>query len=247
LCFGVDPVKEKMPSGVSISNFFGSMIDTLLNEHQIASIKPNYAFFAQYGFDGLKELKGLLDKYKDKTHIILDAKRGDIGTTGMAYAKEIFDFWGADAVTISPYMGFDSVEPFLREGKTVYMLCKTSNKGSNDFQEIVDSKGEKLYAHVAKKAVEWKTGLVVGATSDSIKSITSITKDQVPFLIPGVGTQGGDLDMVLNAIKANPKIHRINSSSGISYAYQKTGEKPEVSAVNEAKKLNTLIGKLFPK
>src|SRR3989338_6917901 len=246
LCFGVDPVQEKIPEGETVISYFSGIIDKLLDENQIASIKPNYAFYAQYGFDGLKALKELLDKYKNKTHIILDAKRGDIGKTGLAYAKEVYDFFGCDAVTVSPYMGYDSVEPFLRKGKLVYMLCRTSNQGSKDFQDLLEKSSSKsLFQHIAEKSIEWKTGLVVGATSDAITSIIKITHNKVPFLIPGIGAQGGDLEMVLNAIKSNLKIHRINSSSGISYAYEKAGGRPADAALKEAEKLNNKIRKLF--
>ena len=245
LCFGIDPVLEKIKSDKTgtqdkIEDFYFRITDRLIAENQIVAIKPNYAYFAQYGFEGLYALKSIIDRYRGKVEIILDGKRGDIGKSSAAYAKEAFDFWGADALTISPYMGSDSVSPFIREGKLAYMLCKTSNSGAGDFQE----KGEKkLYALVAEKAIEWKTGLVVGATSDTIKEIVKITKTQVPFLIPGIGSQGGDLDMVMGAIKENPHIHRINSSSGIAFAYEKRGGSPEEGALAETKELNGQIAK----
>ena len=245
LCFGIDPVLEKIKSDKTgtqdkIEDFYFRITDRLIAENQIVAIKPNYAYFAQYGFEGLYALKSIIDRYRGKVEIILDGKRGDIGKSSAAYAKEAFDFWGADALTISPYMGGDSVSPFIREGKLAYMLCKTSNSGAGDFQE----KGEKkLYALVAEKAIEWKTGLVVGATSDTIKEIVKITKAQVPFLIPGIGSQGGDLDMVMGAIKENPHIHRINSSSGIAFAYEKRGGSPEEGALAETKELNGQIAR----
>ncbi len=247
LCFGIDPVLEKIKSdkpGVQakIEDYYFRITDRLISEKQIAAIKPNHAYFAQYGFEGLHALKSIIDRYRGKVQIILDGKRGDIGRSSDAYAKEAFDFWNADAITVSPYMGEDSVKPFVREGKTVYMLCKTSNKGANDFQEL-ELGGKRLYEHVAQKAIEWKTGLVVGATSDSIKRIMEITKGEVPFLIPGIGAQGGDLDMVMGAIKQNPYIHRINASSSIAFAYEKHGLSPEESALKEARLLNEQIRK----
>jgi len=248
LCFGVDPdlskIGSKDPS--DIAPFFHDIITKLLNENAIASIKPNYAFFAQYGFEGLYALEDIMQHYRGKVQIILDGKRGDIGKTGEAYSRELYEFWGADAVTVSPYMGTDSVAPFVRPDKLAYVLCKTSNPGANDFQEI-ESKvhGEKLYEAVAKKSLEWVKlggcGLVVGATSDSIKKIVKITEGCVPFLIPGIGTQGGDLDMVMKSISGNPFIHRINASSSISYAFSKNGGKSAEAALSEAAKLNEQI------
>jgi len=251
LCFGIDPdvlrIAPAIGQGKSIEEtiapFFHPIIERLLAENAVSALKPNYAYFAQYGFDGLYALEDVIQHYRNKVPIILDAKRGDIGKSSEAYAKEAYDFWKADALTISPYMGSDSVSPFLREGKLAYMLCKTSNKGSADFQELKTGKAP-LYEKVAERALEWRCGLVVGATSDSIKRIVKITKNEVPFLIPGVGAQGGDLGMVMEAIGSNPYIHRINASSSISYAYEKQpGSKPEAAALKEAQKLNSEIRK----
>ena len=245
LCFGIDPDITRMKCDVDgISYHFQEITDKLLEEHAIAAIKPNYAFFAQYGFEGLYCLENIIQHYKGKIPIILDAKRGDIGKTGMAYAKEVYDFWGVDAVTVSPYMGKDSVEPFIREGKLAYVLCRTSNDGGKDFQELKCGK-ELIYEKVAKKAVEWGCGIVVGATSDSIKKVVKITKGEVPMLIPGIGAQGGDLEMVMKAIKKNPGIHRINASSSIAYAHEKQKGKPADAALKEAEKLNKTIRKYF--
>ena len=146
LCFGIDPDLYRIQgystsSGQtieqSISHYFHSIIDSLLEENAISALKPNYAYFAQYGFDGLFVLKELMQRYKNRVPIIFDGKRGDIGKTCEAYSKEMYDFWDADAVTISPYMGQDSIAPFLREDRLVYVLCKTSNPSSKEFQELV--------------------------------------------------------------------------------------------------------------
>jgi len=251
LCFGVDPdigrmtkEPEEEQTEELINEYFQEIIETLLEENAIAAIKPNYAFFAQYGFDGLNALQHLIEDFKEDVPIILDVKRGDIGKTSEAYAKEAYDFWGADAATISPYMGEDSVKPFLRENKLAYLLCRTSNKGAKDFQEL--KCGEKyLYEKVLEKAMEWKCGIVVGATSDAIKSIVKTTKGEVPMLIPGIGAQGGDLEMVMEAVKNNPGIHRINASSSIAYAHEKQGGAPPEAALKEAEKLNDTIAKYF--
>jgi orotidine-5'-phosphate decarboxylase len=259
LCFGIDPDMARMGEAAghgataeqAITQFFHPIIQKLLDENAVSALKPNYAYFAQYGFEGLYALEDIIQHYRGKLPIILDAKRGDIGKSSEAYAREAYDFWGADCVTISPYMGADSVKPFLREGKLAYMLCRTSNIGAADFEELkaagrggkAASGGKAVYEHVAAKALAWKTGLVVGATSDAIKKLAKATKNEVPFLIPGIGSQGGDLGMVMDAVKANPHIHRINASSSIAYAYEKAGGKPADAALKEAQKLNATIRK----
>lgn len=247
LCFGLDPDHERIKKAISagmeiestIGPFFHDIIDQLLAENAVAALKPNYAYFAQYGFDGLYVLEELIQHYRKKVPMILDGKRGDIGKSSEAYAREVYDFWGVDAVTVSPYMGEDSIKPFVRKGKLAYMLCRTSNKGAADFQELKAGR-KAIFEHVATKALEWKTGLVVGATSDAIKKLVLMTKNKVPFLIPGVGAQGGDLEMVMEAIKANAAIHRVNASSSIAYAFEKGG-KPADAAAKEAERLNAVI------
>lgn len=251
LCFGIDPVMERITEEPDeedaeelISEYFHEITEALIEENAISAIKPNYAFFAQYGFEGLHALQEIINDFKDEVPVILDVKRGDIGKTSEAYAKEAYDFWGADAATISPYMGEDSVKPFLREDKLAYLLCRTSNKGATDFQEL--KCGDlMLYEKVLEKAMEWDCGIVVGATSDAIKSIVKTTKNEVPMLIPGIGAQGGDLNMVMEAIKDNAAIHRINASSSIAYAHEKHGGSPEEAAVKEAERLNKVIENYF--
>jgi orotidine-5'-phosphate decarboxylase len=246
LCFGVDPDLVRMNHLVTgenrISPFFHPIIEKLLDENAISALKPNYAWFAQYGFDGLYALEDIIQHYRNKVPIILDAKRGDIGKSSEAYAREAYDFWGADAVTISPYMGYDSVAPFVRDAKLAYVLCRTSNKGAEDLQELQCGR-KSLYDAVAEKAAQWNCGLVVGATGTAIAKLAKSTKGKVPFLIPGVGAQGGDLEAVMKAIKGNPTIHRINASSSIAYAYEKQGDSPADAALKEAEKLNAVIRK----
>lgn len=249
LCFGIDPDLERMRfQGGTIRShivfYYQQVLDKLLAEHQISAIKPNYAYFAQYGFDGLHALKDIIGEYHRSTFVILDGKRGDIGKSSEAYAKEMYDFWKADACTIHPYMGSDSVAPFVREGKIAYMQCRNSNPGARDFQDLLVGR-KPLYEHVAAQALKWKTGLVVGATGPAIRQIVKITKNEAPFLIPGVGSQGGDLDMVLKAIKENLPIHRINASSSIAFAYEKQGGSPVDAALNEAQQLNQKIRRYF--
>ena len=246
VCLGLDPVLEKIPvkeqsPNKRIVKFYSDIIEA--THQNIGAVKPNYAFFAQYGFPGLRALKKVISLCKNKKiPVILDAKRGDIGKSSEAYAKEVFEFWKADAVTVSPFMGKDSVEPFIKygaKGKGTYILARTSNPGAGDLQD---------YRKTAAKIKEWYAdgvGAVVGATNiDELKEINSIFEGKIPLLIPGVGAQGGSAKEVANALKSgNIKIHRINSSSGINYAYEKQGTDDYAGAAAKAvKELNDMIG-----
>jgi orotidine-5'-phosphate decarboxylase len=237
LCFGMDP---KAGMG-DVAGYYSSIADALVEENLVSAIKPNYAYFGALGFDGLHALKQIIDRYREKTFVILDAKRGDIGKSSEAYAREAYDFWGADAVTVAPYMGGDSIAPFIKEGKIAYVLGRTSNPGAKDFEELKAGK-ERVYEKVCAKAAKMGAGLVVGATSDALPGIVKLVGKDVPMLIPGIGAQGGDFD-VLRALKGNPFIHRINSSSSIAFACEKKGGKPEEAAKREAEFLNKEIGK----
>ena len=239
LCFGIDPNGEEK----DIYKYYTSIVDALLERGLVSAIKPNYAYFAARGFNGLKVLKRVMERYEGKTFVILDAKRGDIGRSSDAYSREVFDFWGADAVTVSPYMGSDSVGPFLQKGKVVYVLGRTSNPGAKDFQELKLKNGKYVYEEVCRKAASWGAGLVVGATSSTAlgKVVKGVGKD-TPLLIPGIGKQGGSFD-VLKVLRGNPFIHRVNSSSSIAQAWRKRKGGPVEAAVKEAEFLNTKINK----
>ncbi|MCR4344346.1 MAG: orotidine-5'-phosphate decarboxylase, partial [Candidatus Scalindua sp.] len=175
VCMGIDPVIEKIPiKGEPRQVIEGFYLDILkeINKRDLypAVIKPNIAYFEQYGFDGLNALKTIISQYKSSgIPTLLDAKRGDIGKTSTAYAKSAYEFWDSDAVTIAPYMGSDSVEPFIEwceKGKGVYILCRTSNKGAADLQDLkVD--GVPVYMKLAENILKWHkpgVGAVVGAT-----------------------------------------------------------------------------------
>ncbi len=261
VCMGIDPVLDKIPvveASVEkkLTKFYLDMLDAMISEKtEPAIVKPNYAFFGQYGFEGLRALKRIIEVYKSQgIPVLLDAKRGDIGKTSVAYAKEVFEFWQADAVTINPYLGFDSVDAFLewcKNGKGVYMLVRTSNKGAVDLQNL-EVEGIPVYMKVAQKLLDWhKPGLgaVVGATYpkelEQISMFFVKSKKQVPFLIPGVGAQGGSASEVVEALKKSKNelaIHRINSSSDINYAYEKQKTDDYASAAVKAiKELNKEI------
>jgi len=263
VCMGMDPIIEKIPiEGDPRQIIEGFYLDILkeMNKRNLypAIIKPNIAYFEQYGFDGLNALKTIISQYKSSgIPTLLDAKRGDIGKTSTAYAKSVFEFWDSDAVTIAPYMGTDSVEPFIEwceKGNGVYILCRTSNKGAADLQDLqVD--GVPVYMKLAENILQWHkpgVGAVVGATYlEELEEISRFfieSKKEIPLLIPGVGSQGGSAGEVVEVLKKTNNdilIHRINSSSGINYAYMKKGTSDYAKAAVEALDvLNKEIGQL---
>jgi orotidine-5'-phosphate decarboxylase len=180
--------------------------------------------------------------------VILDSKRGDIGSTAQHYAAEAFDRYAADAVTANPYLGRDSVQPFLdRADRGVVILCRTSNPGAGDLQDLVID-GRPLYQHVAEKvAREWNThgncSLVVGATWPAqLKEVRAIVGDDVPFLVPGVGAQGGDVEAVVtNAKNAAGTGLMVSSSRAILYASK--GDDYAEAAANAARELRDQINR----
>jgi orotidine-5'-phosphate decarboxylase len=175
----------------------------------------------------LEALKSTRDYIPGDIPVIIDAKRGDIGNTAGAYAKSLFDYYNFDAATVNPYLGFDSLEPFIKHHERgIFVLCRTSNKGAIDFQSLSIKKADgekKLFEVVAEKVSEWNEhgnlGLVVGATyPDELKLIRQ-TYPQMPFLIPGVGTQGGELSQVVRqGVDTGHNRTVINSSRQILYA-----------------------------
>jgi orotidine-5'-phosphate decarboxylase len=208
-------------------------------------VKPNSAYYECISFAAMKTLGDLIEAYKkEEIPVILDAKRGDIGKSSAAYANAAFDVYGADAVTVSPWMGSDSLGPFLKHPsqKGVYILLRTSNRGAADFQDLPIRNADTAFYSVAKKILEWdngNVGAVVGATHpEELEQITNFFARQgheIPFLIPGVsipgvpGGQGGDAATVLKAISnggGKRKFHVLNSSSGLNFAWQAQG-RPE--------------------
>lgn len=189
----------------------------------VCAYKLNIAFYEALGLEGLQQLKKTLDAIPDDIVKILDAKRGDIGNTARMYARSCFEYYGADAVTASPYLGGDSLQPFLDyEDRCTFILCLTSNPGSKDFQYVSD--GEKPLFHiVAEKVNHWNEkgncGLVVGATHpEELKEIRGLAPE-VPLLIPGIGAQGGDVQRTIQyGTDSAGGRAIINSSRGIIYA-----------------------------
>ena len=263
VCMGMDPVIEKIQikgdTCQVIEEFYLDILKEMNKRDSYpAIIKPNIAYFEQYGFDGLNALKTIISQYKSSgIPTLLDAKRGDIGKTSTAYAKSVFEFWDSDAVTIAPYMGSDSVEPFIEwcdQEKGVYILCRTSNKGAVDLQDLkVD--GVPVYMKLAENIIRWHkpgVGAVVGATYlEELEEISRFfveSKKEIPLLIPGVGSQGGSAGEVVDVLKKTNNdilIHRINSSSGINYAYiEKNTSDYATAAVDALETLNQDIGPL---
>jgi orotidine-5'-phosphate decarboxylase len=228
LCVGLDPDPNKMPSHLEdaeypVFSFNQAIVDATAD--LVCAYKPQIAYYAAIRAE--RQLEMTIE-HIHAAHpgipVILDAKRNDIGSTAAMYAKEAFDRYAADAVTVNPYLGFDSLEPFLeRPDKGAVILCRTSNPGARDIQDLV-SGGKKLYTIVAEKAArEWNRNrnvlLVVGATyPEELREIRAIVGD-MPLLVPGIGAQGGDVEQaVKNGRTQDGTGMIINSSRGIIYA-----------------------------
>jgi orotidine-5'-phosphate decarboxylase len=242
LCVGLDPDPELMPE-VDILEFNKAIIDA--THDLVCAYKPNLAFYEALGIEGLTILEKTIEYVPTHIPIIGDAKRGDIGNTAKAYAKALFSTWGFDAATVNPYLGFDSVEPFISyHDKGIFLLCRTSNSGAADFQDFCCTNGFPLYEAVAHKAKEWNIynniGLVVGATyPEELKKIRSICPE-MPLLIPGIGTQGGDLASAVNyGVDAQGKKVIIAVSRQILYASR--GRDFAQAARNVAEKIRNQI------
>lgn len=191
-----------------------------------ACYKPNIAFYEQFGLPGLRALEATLASIPPGIPVIGDVKRGDIGNTAEAYARAMFEQWGFGAVTVSGYQGRDTVEPFLAyEGRGVFVLCRTSNPGSREFQEQRLANGRMLFEEVALVASAWSPniGLVVGATApQELRTVRSLVP-RTPILIPGVGTQGGKPEEVVAAAGYVPGRMVVNASRGVMYAAEGPG------------------------
>jgi len=220
LCIGLDPDPELMPE-VDVLQFNKAIIEA--TSDLVCAYKPNLAFYESLGPEGLAVLEKTIKCIPGDIPVIGDAKRGDIGNTAKAYARALFSVLGFDAATVNPYLGFDSIEPFINhQDKGVFILCRTSNKGAVDFQDLLTD-GLPLYEAVARKAKEWNThgniGLVVGATyPEELKKVRSICPE-MPLLIPGIGAQGGDLAAAVgHGADAQGEKAIINVSRQILYA-----------------------------
>ena len=209
LCVGLDPDPARFPGTMRgdasrIFDFCAAIVDA--TRDLVIAYKPQIAYFAAHrAEDQLERLIAHIHDSVPDVPVILDAKRGDMGSTAEQYAREVFDRYRADAVTLSPLLGFDSIEPYLRyAGKGVILLCRTSNPGGADLQDLRLESGEKLYERIARLAVEqWngggQVGLVVGATFPAEIARVRALAPTLPLLIPGIGAQGGDAAATVRA------------------------------------------------
>ena len=223
LCVGLDPDPKLMPHKVGIFEFNKAIIDA--TSDLVCAYKPNFAFYEALGSEGLDALKRTVDYIPEDIPVIGDAKRGDIGNTAKAYAKAIFANFNFDAATVNPYLGFDSIEPFIQyRDKGVFILCRTSNAGAVDFQNLRCVEHDRpLFEVVALKAEEWNVhgniGLVVGATYPEELKLIRQSHPDMALLIPGIGAQGGDIaSTVRYGVDAKGEKAIINSSRQIIYA-----------------------------
>ena len=233
LCVGLDPEPARFPGAMRgdasrIYEFCARIVDC--TKDLVLAFKPQIAYFAAHGAEAqLERLLAHIGDVAPDVPVILDAKRGDIGQTAEQYAREVFVRYAADAVTLSPLLGFDSIEPYLRhEGKGAIVLCRTSNPGGADLQELALASGEKVYERIARLATErWNAsgqiGLVVGATYPAEIARVREIAPTLPLLIPGIGAQGGDAAATVRAgwrasdgRTSGPVI--VNSSRAILYA-----------------------------
>lgn len=226
LCVGLDPDPRRFPKHLGqgpegIYRFCCEIIEAASDF--AAAFKPNIAFFESIGVEGWHVLDQALGQIPHEIPVIIDAKRGDIGSTAKHYARSIFERLKADAVTLSPFLGKDSIEPFMKYKQNgLYLLCLTSNPGADDFQTPDD-----LFLRIAERADEWNIygniGLVVGATKP--KHLAQVRKiaPELPILIPGLGAQGGDLVELMTSARIKPRHHMLfNVSRSILYASQGT-------------------------
>ena len=252
LCVGLDPEPTRFPAALKgdarkIYDFCAAIVDATAD--LACAFKPQIAYFAAHGAeDQLERLMQHMRANAPHVPVILDAKRGDIGSTAEQYAKEAFERYGADAVTLSPFMGFDSIEPYLAyHGKGAFLLCRTSNPGGDDLQiqRLASVEGQPLlYEHVARLAQgPWnrngQLGLVVGATyPQEIERVRAIAPT-LPLLIPGVGAQGGDAVATVRAGLRDGGPIIVNSSRSILYA--SGGEDFAAAARTEAERTRAVL------
>lgn len=252
VCVGLDTDLNKIPTFLlkeknPVLVFNKAIIES--TKDYAAAYKINFAFYEQNGAKGFEELERTLQLIPHNVLTIADAKRGDIGNTSKMYARSVYDHFGFDSVTLNPYMGKDSLEPFLEYGDKInFILILTSNHGANDFEKLKLSDGNYLYQNILGKANEWNTkkncGIVFGATKitelkDSINSFGDLT-----VLLPGVGAQGGSIEELSNLFKSkNRKNYIVNVSRGI--IYKSSTAHFAIAAQNEIINLNRIVSEII--
>ncbi|MCH7698515.1 MAG: orotidine-5'-phosphate decarboxylase [Chloroflexi bacterium] len=232
LCVGLDPDPVRL-HGMDVGSFLCSIVEA--TSDIVCAYKPNLAFYEQMGETGYQALRDVLKAIPNDVPVIADAKRGDIGHTAEAYARAIYDELGFDAATVNPYLGGDAVKPFLmREDKTALIVCRTSNPGAGDFQDLLvtfEGKTQPLFEAVARRAHDWNSrgnvGLVTGATYPEEMARLRHLCPEMPFLVPGIGAQAGDLGPAVRAgLDAEGAGIMINASRQILYE----GDAPRTAA-----------------
>lgn len=250
LCLGIDPHPELLARwglGVDADGLAAFASTCVRAFAGFAIVKPQVAFFEAYGAAGFAVLEQTIAGLSESGVLVLaDAKRGDIGSTAEAYARLAFDLLGADAVTLNPYLGGDALAPFLRYAdRGCFVLCKTSNPGSGDVQDLELASGGPLYLEVARSARErWNAngnvGLVVGATHPGAIAAVRAACPDLPLLVPGVGAQGGELAAAVRAaVDASGQLALINASRSVLFA--SNGEDFAYAARQEAERLRDAI------
>lgn len=254
LCVGLDPEPDRFPTALremlverAVIYFCRAIIEATASF--VCAFKPNIAFFEVLGLAGMRVFQEVLSAIPAHIPVIVDAKRGDIGITARNYASTMFDVYGCDAVTVNPYLGYDSIAPFLayRE-KGIILLCRTSNPSARDFQDLlVQDNGDQprpLYEVVARRVQSWNEagncGLVVGATyPQELRTIRSICPS-MPILIPGVGAQGGDLEA---SVRTGVDRHGERAILAVSRSILYAGNGPDFATMagEEAQRLRNLM------
>lgn len=259
VCVGLDPDPDRLPTPFAgrrtdpeaLADFCIAIVEA--TAPHCCAYKPNLAFFEALGAAGYAALEAVVRAIPDTHLCIADAKRGDIGHTARFYARGLFDHLGADAITAVPYMGRDSILPFLRTPERgVFVLARTSNAGSADLQECpVDAKGdlprEPVYLRIARLVQRWSAhpdaqgdaGLVVGATAPEALAELRAVCPALPFLVPGVGAQGGDAHAVVDAAVTDQGLILVNSSRSILYAHD--GDDFDEAAAEAAAELQAMV------
>jgi orotidine-5'-phosphate decarboxylase len=250
LCVGLDPDPALVPAHLKsddasewVPRFLAGIVDA--TRDLVCCYKPQIAFFEALGLSGQRALRTLLQAIPTDIPVLVDAKRGDTPQTMRAYARAIFEDLDADAVTVNPYLGGDSLEPFFSyPGRGVFVLCKTSNPGAVEIQDLLVEGSEPLFVHIARRAVTWDThgtlGLVVGATYPADVAAVRQIAPRAPILLPGVGAQAGDLEhSVRSGVDADGGGVLVSASRSILYA--SSGSDWQTAARAEATRLRAAI------
>ena len=249
VCVGIDPDMSALPEGFNadpddLLRFVTAIIEATADV--AAAYKPNSAFFEVLGAPGMEVLQAVIAAVPADIPVILDAKRGDVGNTAMRYAQAAFDVLGASAVTVNPYLGADSLRPFLnRADRGVFILCRTSNPGAADLQDLHLDDGRPLYRRVARLAKQWNIlgniGLVAGATWPEELAVIREDCPGMPLLIPGVGAQGGDIAAAIKAVGGKGADQPFLLSSSRAIVNASSGQDFQHAAANKASELRDRI------